>query len=161
MGQRTIVAKEAEALADSIHILLRVFTVNERLFPPAEGRTKYNGIDFQTLGYLSRNPGCRPKDLATYLGVAPTTVQSAIDRLIRRGLVDRTPSPNSGRDVALSLTPDGKALRAAIRRQDLSNCATMLSAVPKSERTRFLKNIQRVADTLSDHEQSYHSMRTP
>ena len=147
-------AKETETFADSIHTLLRVFTVNERLFPPAEGRTKYNGIDFQTLGYLAQHPGCRSRDLATYLGVAPTTAQSAIDRLIRKGLVERTPSPTSGRDVALSLTPDGTALRAAIRRQDLSNCATMLAAVPRNERAQFVKNIQRLASTLSGHEQS-------
>ncbi len=144
--------KDAEALADSIHTLLRVFTVNEKIFPPAEGQTKYNGIDFQTLGFLSTNPGCRARDLADYLGVAPTTVQSALDRLIKRGLVTRKPSPSSGRDVSLELTDDGRTLRAAIRRQDLSNCATMLSALPKSERARFIKSIQRVAASMADRE---------
>ena len=48
--------KNAEILADSIHTLLRVFTVNEMLFPPAGGETKYNGIDFRHSVFLKAIP---------------------------------------------------------------------------------------------------------
>lgn len=151
--------KVTEQLADGFHTLMRVFTVNERLYPSAEGRTKYNAVDFQSIGYLSSHPNCRARDLADYLGVAPTTAQSAIDRLIKRGLVERRPSPHNGRDVALALTQEGLALRAAIRRQDVSNCATILNALPKKERVQFVNQIQRVAAVVSQQEKEPETAR--
>jgi len=139
----------AEDLLEGIGTLLRLFTVNEKRFPPAEGRIKYNGADFNALGFIEAKPGCKSKELADYLGRSPTTTQSTIDRLIKRGFVARGPHKTSKRAVGLTLTEEGKAVRAAIRRQDLSNMRTILSAVPENERAKLVAQIKQISQALS------------
>ena len=54
-----------------------------------------------------------PTGLATFLGMAPTTLSSMIDRLARRGLVRRAPNPTDGRSHTLDVTPAGRKLLEA------------------------------------------------
>tara|TARA_E500000305_G_scaffold78842_1_gene64651 strand:- start:1295 stop:1756 length:462 start_codon:yes stop_codon:yes gene_type:complete len=138
-------AKAAEEMADAIRVLLRTFTVDESQFPPGEGQIKYNGSDFQTLRFVQRCPGCRPADIAAFLGVAPTTVQSVVDRLIKRELLERRRRETSKRDVSLFLTPQGEDVAGAIDRQDVSNCQLMLRVLPTEERADFVKNLNKIA----------------
>ena len=97
----------AEEMLEGIRTILRTFTVDETRFPPAEGRVKYNPVDFQALYYLSGNPQSKNADLARFLGIAATSAQSVCDRLIDRGFVTRNSSESNQRAVALSLTADG------------------------------------------------------
>lgn len=143
---------DAEELLEAIRVLLRAFTVDENRFPPAEGRIKYNPHDFQTLFFVAGNPGCRGAELATFLGVAPTTAQSVIDRLIERGFVLRAENTQDRRAVSLYLTDEGVDVTQAIRRQDLANCRAMLSALPKTERKRFAQHMALIADSIAARE---------
>ncbi len=143
---------DAENLLDAIRTLLRAFTVDETRFPPAEGRIKYNPHDFQSLYFIAGHPGCRGADLAAFLGVAPTTAQSVIDRLIERRFVLRTENPDSRRAVALHLTDEGVEVTQAIRRQDIANCRAMLSALPKAERKRFAEQMTIIAEAIAAQE---------
>lgn len=142
-------SRAAEELLDGIRVLLRTFTVDESRFPPAEGRIKYNAVDFQTLHYLAGHPGCSNSALAGFLGLSATTTQSVCDRLINRGYVLRAASKTSARAVALSLTDDGESVVGAIRRQDLANCKGMLNALPAGERRRFVSAVSQIAHSLS------------
>jgi len=146
--------KQAARFADAIRVLLRTFTVDETRFPPAEGRMKYNALDFQTLHYLSLTPGCTGAALARFLGVSPTTAQSVIDRLVRRGLVSRDANPASGRAVALSLTAEGRDVQAAIERQDVANCQTMLASLPAAQRRTFVDQLDRITAAIAEEEQA-------
>lgn len=129
----------------ALSTLIRTFTINERRFPSAEGRMAYSAHDFETLAYLDHWPGARAKDLGEHLGVKPTTTQSIIDRLVGRGLVRRDAAYLKGRAVALFLTEQGGSIQAAIQRQNLANCETMLSALTESERNAFVSSIAKVA----------------
>lgn len=136
------------AFDQALSALVRAFTVNERRFPAAEGRVTFNPHDFETLAFLKANPGARAKDIGDCLGVKPTTIQSIIDRLIRRGLVRRDDTSLKGRAVALFLTDEGVSLRAAIERQNLANCEKMLSALPETEREAFVLSIRKIARAI-------------
>lgn len=68
-----------------------------------------NELDKQALFYLARNPGSGPTDVARFLAVPVTTVSSATDRLVKRGLLDRHRPDNDRRAVALRLTAAGTA----------------------------------------------------
>ena len=138
----------AEELLVGIRTILRTFTVDETRFPPAEGRIKYNPVDFQTLYFLDANPGSKNTELSEFLGVAPTSTQSVCDRLIKRGYVVRLQSETNRKAVALSLTQEGQSVVAAIRRQDLANCETMLQALPTSQRKKFASQISLIAESL-------------
>lgn len=140
--------RAAESLLLGIRTVLRVFTVDETRFPAAEGRIKYNPVDFQTLYFLSEHPGCKNAELAKFLGIAATSAQSVCDRLIRRGFVERDRSDTSQRAVALSLTDEGESIIAAIHLQDLANCERMLKALPADERRAFVSQVTAIARAL-------------
>ena len=144
----------AEELLQGIRTILRALTVDETRFPPAEGRIKYNPVDFQTLYFLSENPGSKNAELARFLGIAPTSSQSVCDRLVKRGFVQRGANDTNLRAIALSLTEEGQAVIAAIRRQDLSNCERMLKALPATQRRAFAAQITVIASSLEDQESS-------
>lgn len=142
--------ENAANLLKGISVLLRVFLVDETRFPSAEGRMRYNPIDFQTLLYLESHPGCQGADIARALKAAPTTQQSSLDRLIRLGLVEKSDHPSSGRSKAYALTNDGRDLRAAIHRQDIANMKTMLSFLQKDERDEIVRLVEKVAKGLAE-----------
>lgn len=140
----------AAKLVASVRILLRTFTINETAFPPAEGKLKHNAHDFQTILFLANHPNSKANRVADFLGVVPTTAQSVIERLIRRGIVVRKRGDSSREGVSLSLTTQGQVLCEAIDRQDLTNCERMLRALPASERAGFVKNLQLIAESIED-----------
>lgn len=135
-------------LLKSISILLRVFTIDESRFPAAEGRMRYNPLDFQTLRYLAERPGAKAADVARFLGVAATTQQAVMDRLVKAGHVSRTDHPQSRRAKAHALTEAGQALFDAILRQDLANMATMLSCLTPEEQSQIVALTEKVAQAL-------------
>jgi DNA-binding MarR family transcriptional regulator len=61
---------------------------------------------------LIARPGQRFKvtDVADFLGVTNAAASRAIDRLVQRGLIDRSVSPEDRRAVDLSLTPASRQL---------------------------------------------------
>lgn len=63
---------------------------------------------------LISRPGQRFKvtDVADFLGVTNAAASRSIERLVQRGLVDRTVSPDDRRAVDLALTPSAEALLA-------------------------------------------------
>ncbi|MEM0985511.1 MAG: MarR family winged helix-turn-helix transcriptional regulator [Pseudomonadota bacterium] len=140
---------EAERLLESVGTLLGLFTVNEERFPSAEGRMRYNPIDFQTLRFIDAHPGGRGVDVAQALGVAPTTVQSSLDRLIRNGLIVRESHAVSRRAKAHFLTEEGRSIRAAIHRQDIFNMETMLNVLSPTERSTVIDALEKVVASLT------------
>lgn len=62
---------------------------------------------FRALGFLSRHPGASLSDLAEHLGITRATASVTVDRLVRRGLIDRIDDPHERRRLTLTLTDDG------------------------------------------------------
>ena len=140
--------RDTEVLAGAIRVLMRTFTIDEGRIPPAEGRIKYNASDFQTIGFVAERPGCKASDVARFLGVSPTTATSILDRLEGQGILVRARPPTNRRAIALTLTPSGREVHEAIRRQDTANCRAMLDALPPADRAQFLHSIVRIAEAL-------------
>lgn len=85
----------------------------------------------RVLAYLGRMPGACLADVAGHLGVTSPTASAMVDRLVRRGLVERTQQPDERRRVALRLTAEGAALleRArALTRAQLAQALATFSA---------------------------------
>ncbi len=58
----------------------------------------------------------RPRALATWMNVTPQAAGQAVDRLERRGWVQRRTSAGDRRAVTLALTPAGERMLAAVER---------------------------------------------
>ena len=69
---------------------------------------------YDVLLALERSGAQRPRTLQAALGTEQYALSRLIDRIVKAGLVTRTPCPNDARGHTLDLTPEGKAMRAAM-----------------------------------------------
>ena len=132
-----------ERLALAVNRLL-----NRYLVRGADGQNRpipYNPVDYQSLRFLAANPGARATDVAVHVGVAPTTMQSALDRLRARGLITKRASETDGRARAYALSEKGVRVHAAIQAQDRANMAEIVSSLSPSERATLADLLERLS----------------
>jgi DNA-binding MarR family transcriptional regulator len=67
-------------------------------------------VQLRALTALSRVGLANLGTLAGNMGVTVSTASRLVDRLVSAGWVDRTPSPNNGREISLRLTDAGRSL---------------------------------------------------
>ena len=77
--------------------------------------------------------------VAETLSAPITTISSALDRLERKGLIERRRIPDDRRMVVIELTAQGRRLAARLRAAHLKNCRAMLSRLNMADRTEFLR----------------------
>ena len=132
-----------ERLALAVNRLL-----NRYLVRGADGQNRpipYNPVDYQSLRFLAANPGARATDVAVHVGVAPTTMQSALDRLRARGLITKRASETDGRARAYALSEQGVRVHAAIQAQDRANMAEIVSSLSPAERATLADLLERLS----------------
>jgi DNA-binding MarR family transcriptional regulator len=81
--------------------------------------------------------------LAKHLGIGPSTLTEAIDRLEDMGLVERT---RRGRTVELRITLDGIAQMQSSNVLDTDRVAKLVAAVPPRHRAAAVAGIELLAD---------------
>ena len=135
-------------LAAAINYLMRFFLLEENDFPPAQGRTKFNPLDFNIIRFIAAHPGCIATDIVRDLRVGPTTLQSALDRLVRKGVLLRTVHRGDARARALELSGEGESLFEAITEQDNTNMRAVLATLDADERRTFLELADKVVEGL-------------
>ncbi len=141
---------QAERLDAAINILIRVLTIDERRLSGDLGTIPFNPLDLETLSYLHRYPASLAKNVARYVGVRSTTMQSVVDRLHKRGLVERDVAAIKGRAVALSLSKEGLNFWQKIQNQNIKNCRYMLQCIEQSERLSLVNNMTKIAAAYSE-----------
>ena len=134
----------------AISTLVRVLLIQERRTSNDISATPFNPLDLETLSFLSRHAGVTAKEIATYLQVSPTTMQSVVDRLKKRGLVTKDNSLLKGRGIAISLTANGVKLRDLMQAQNTQNCKSMLGAIDPLDRERFVDSMTKIAAKIVD-----------
>lgn len=67
-------------------------------------------VQFRAVIILARRGPLSLKELSHRLGLQPPTVSRLCGRLLAKGLIDRRPSPTSGRSVELSTSDAGQDL---------------------------------------------------
>ena len=100
--------KDIEALSKIHHAFYyKILHSNyEDHFPKIKGLTP---LEMGVLGVLSEAPGAMLREIAQMLAVSKSTLTSVVDRLERRGYVNRAISKKDRRSFELILTEDGKA----------------------------------------------------
>jgi MarR family transcriptional regulator, organic hydroperoxide resistance regulator len=69
---------------------------------------------YEVLLTLERVGPQRPRDLQTALATEQYALSRLLDRMVKAGLVQRSPCPDDGRGHTLDLTEAGRAMRAAM-----------------------------------------------
>jgi len=110
--------------------------LDERLRPVFAAADLGNG-DFDVLATLRRaGPPYRltPTELAEATMVTSGAVTKRVDRLIRRGLVERTVSETDGRGRVIALTEAGRRLQEELHPRHLANEDDLLRALDPDQR---------------------------
>ena len=72
-------------------------------------------VQLRAVTVLSERPGVNLGELAENMAVSLSVTSRLVDRLVAAGLAERRPSPTSGREISLWLTPAGEQ---TLRRYD-------------------------------------------
>lgn len=112
----------------------------------AVGEQPLAEIDKQTLVYVANNPGSGPTDIARHFGVASTTLTSAADRLVKRGLLDRSRPEADRRAVALHLTDAGDALVASLKAAYQEMYRRLLAPLSSTDRDHLIRIMSALAN---------------
>lgn len=97
-------------LADKLGFWLRIAQktfadlVNSELH-----RFRVTQLDYLILNLIANHPGCRQTTIAQMLNIRSPNLAAAIDYLVQRGLVRKTPDPLDRRANHLTLTENGEA----------------------------------------------------
>ena len=82
------------------------------------------------------------KDIVTQVGVDQGSLSRMIERLMVRGLVARKESPTSRREVAISLTKEGRDLVPKLAQEADENDRVFFRPLPAKRRAELLATIQ-------------------
>ena len=88
--------------------------------------------------------GLPQSTLMTRLGLTSGTVSVRLTRLVAKGIVTRTPSPDDGRGALVTLTDKGLALFDRVAPEHLHNEDVLLSALTLSERDQLADLLRRL-----------------
>lgn len=127
----------AEAACDVIEVLEVLW---ERSRDTAS--TPVSPSQLRVLYALEREEGINLRTLGELLGSTPPSMSRLCDRLKGLGLVERSPSPVSRRELELRLTADGKAYLRELRESRELELTAALDAMPAARREDLLKGLK-------------------
>ncbi len=140
-----------EPTQEQVEQLTRAFARFTRRFKVADAAAAadnaLNALDAETLVFVGDNPGCGIGDVARYLKVAMTTMSSAIDRLVKKELIERRRPEDDRRSVALKATARGRRAiqdHVAGYRQA---CRAMLRSLDPGEQRELIRLSEKIADS--------------
>ena len=89
----------------------------------------------KSLFFISNRGATSLSKLAVALGVTPTNTTGIVDRLLKRGLITRTESPEDRRVLLLRTTPPGDELIAELRQKRKERMAELFNRLTEEEAT--------------------------
>lgn len=90
---------------------------------------------YRALVVLAQHGTRRPADLAVALAVSASTATRMCDRLVARGLAERTRTGADRREVAVALSGAGRDLVREVTRRRRAEMHRLLATLPAGERT--------------------------
>jgi MarR family transcriptional regulator, temperature-dependent positive regulator of motility len=123
------------------HLIRRLHQQSMQVF---QTQTQAAGFDltpvqFAALNAIALQPGIDQASLATTISFDRATIGGVIDRLERKGLVQRVVSAQDRRARQLHITPEGEQLLAACRPVVKALQADILASLSPAEREVFLE----------------------
>ena len=98
---------------------------------------------FQALRHVSQHGPCTVGSLAEGLSVSQPAATMLIDRMARRGLVDRQTGKSDRRQAEVSLTRHARSLLDRIEAERAEHLSKILDMMSRSEREQFVELLER------------------
>lgn len=104
---------------------------------------------WRTLAEITRNEGIAQVSLAHHADTDPMTMSGILDRLEKRGLIERYPDPADSRAKLARITPAGRELVAEAKRIGLALYEEALHGVSDQEQRQIADTLGRIRDNLN------------
>lgn len=104
----------------------------------------------RALFILEHNDGINLRTLAKAMDSSPPSVSRLCDRLAAMGMIDRTPSPTSRRELRLHLSKSGRALMDELRTRRVQDLEQVLARMPTGKRQELLEGLSAFRDAAQD-----------
>ncbi|MEO5318347.1 MarR family winged helix-turn-helix transcriptional regulator [Arthrobacter sp. CC3] len=108
--------------------------------------------EYDVLFTLSRCPSgwLRLNELNDNVLLSQSSLSRLVERLEKRGLVERMPAPQDGRGVLLKLTDAGRELQKQIGREHVRDISALITpALTASEQRELLRLTEKLRGSLS------------
>jgi DNA-binding MarR family transcriptional regulator len=115
--------------------------LNERLRPHGVGIGQW-----AVLMFLWARDGMSQAELSRSVAIEPPTMVRTVDRLVRDGLVTRTPDPADGRTTRIRLTQRGWAVRDELVPEAVAVNRAVTESLTEDELTTVVRVLQRLVD---------------
>jgi len=139
-------SREAARFASGITELLDV--LRERAGESPAGAAA-SASQLRLMYIVDREGATRMRTLCKRLGTTPPAVSRQCDRLQAVGFLERLPSPDSGREVTLRLTPAGRTHLARVREQRENILHHAVDALSPADRRALAKGLAGLHDQLT------------
>jgi DNA-binding MarR family transcriptional regulator len=97
---------------------------------------------YSVLTALDDTPVRTQAALAEAIGADKSRIIGTLDELQQAGLIDRTPDPADRRVRLLSITPEGRRVRRAVRKEIQAQEVGVLDTLAPADRKAFLRILQ-------------------
>jgi DNA-binding MarR family transcriptional regulator len=98
---------------------------------------------YEAVAFIARHGGCSAKDLGEGLRISVPSATRLVDRLLRKGVVDRRESGEDRRLVYITITDCGKLALAEVRAARAALLERTLATLPCVERTALVDVLER------------------
>ena len=103
---------------------------------------------FRTLAQIASNPRATQAALSAAIDSDPMTMSGILDRLDKRGLIERYPNPDDSRAKLAHITPAGEALVEGVRATGLALYADAMVGVSEADRKVLVAALTRMRENL-------------
>ena len=138
--------------------LVEEYLVRSRRYIGCEGQNfedeaRIHGVtlpQWRALAEIHRQEGISQVALAACIDTDPMTISGILDRLDKRGLVERFTDPNDSRARLARLTPEGQALVSTARNVGRELQDASLEGLSEEERQRLTAQLKHIRDNLNN-----------
>ncbi|HEX4297123.1 MAG TPA: MarR family transcriptional regulator [Devosia sp.] len=138
--------KKEGSIGYLVHDVARLF---RRRF---EDEARTHGVtlpQWRALGEISQNEGISQVSLAGCIDTDPMTLSGILDRLEKRGLIERYTDPNDSRAKLARMTEAGDELVSTARNVGRAMYENALDGLSQPERARIAAGLTRIRDNLN------------
>ncbi len=104
----------------------------------------FGPVDFSVMSIISHNPGITSRQLCASLSLLPPNLVGLINRLEKRGLVNRQPHPSDGRAVGLYCSPQGLQITQKAEATAAASGARVTQKLTASEQKTLARLLQKI-----------------
>jgi DNA-binding MarR family transcriptional regulator len=137
-----------ESEIELVELLYQINRKVWKLLSPLFRKQQLSITELLVLGIMNRKKTSRVLQLATVIGVSPSTLTGILDRLVVQGFLERSQDPRDRRSVCMRATPK---LESFVRNWTAPIEETLrakLAPIAKSRKARLTSDLQLLLESL-------------